>query len=152
MVCGMRTTKMPDLDPAGQPAVASRQRSHRGEARSRRLSPRFTPEELVEIDTAAASVGMTANGFCAESAVAAARGTPMVLEDAQYREELARLQRQLFDARTAVNRIGTNVNQAATAVNSTGEVPEWMCRVTSRATAAIERLDEVIAEVDRRLR
>jgi uncharacterized protein (DUF1778 family) len=148
----MGTTNTADFDRVDAPVEPGRQRSHAGEARSRRLSPRFTVDEFAQIETAAASVGMTMNGFCAESAVAAARGTPMVLEDAQYREELARLQRQLFDARTAVNRVGTNVNQAAAVVNSTGDVPEWMSRVTNRAAAAVERLDEVIAEVDRRLR
>jgi hypothetical protein len=75
-----------------------------------------------------------------------------VLEDAQYREELARLQRQLFDARTAVVRFGTNVNQAVAQLHRSGEAPEWMSRATRRAIESVQQLDQVIAEVDRRLR
>src|SRR5690606_21134306 len=83
-----------DDDAADERVRVRRNRSRLGENRSQRLNPRFTPEELAEVVAAAASVGMTPTGFCADSALAAARGTPMVLEDAQYREELARLLRQ----------------------------------------------------------
>jgi hypothetical protein len=138
--------------PVEPEALPGRHRSHRGAARPHRLSPRFTAEELAEIEAAATSVGTTPNGFCADSAVAAARGTPMVLADAQFREELARLQRQLFAARTAVVRFGTNVNQAVAALNTKGEAPEWMGRVIRRAVNSVSQLDDVIAEVDRRLR
>jgi uncharacterized protein (DUF1778 family) len=137
---------------ADERAGTRRNRSRLGENRSQRLNPRFTPEELAEVVAAAKSVGMTPTGFCADSALAAARGTPMVLEDAQYREELARLLRQLFEARTALNRLGTNVNQAVAQLHSTGEVPEWMQRAIHRAVEAVERLDQVVAAVDRRLR
>ena len=162
MVVTMQTDETPpvpapDLDapvdaPVEAESLPGRHRSHRGEARHHRLSPRFTAEELAEVIAAAASVGCTPNGFCADSAVAAARGTPMVLENAQYREDLARLQRQLFAARTAVVRFGTNVNQAVAALNTTGEAPQWMGRAIRRAVESVSGLDEVIAEVDRRLR
>ena len=49
---------------------------------------------------------MSTSRFCAEAALAAARGTPMLLAAAQDREALARLQRQLFAARTEVARFG----------------------------------------------
>jgi hypothetical protein len=116
------------------------------------LTPRFTEAELAAVQAAAASIGMTANGFCADSAVAAAHGAPLVFADAQRREELARLQRRLFEARTAVNRFGTNVNQAVAALNATGEMPEWLGQAVRLAGRVVVRLDEVIAEVDRRLR
>ena len=120
--------------------------------RSCRLNPRFTPDELAEVKAAAASVGTTATGFCADSAVSAARGTPLSVAATQDREELKRLQRQLFAARTAVNRFGTNVNQIATVLNATGEAPEWMGRAMALVGQSIRRLDEVIAEVHRKLR
>jgi hypothetical protein len=132
--------------------LPGRQRSHRGDGRPRRLTPRFTEAEFAEVVAAAASIGMTPNGFVADSAVAAARGTPLVLADAQRREEFARLQRQLFEARTAVNRFGTNVNQAVAALNATGQTPEWLVQAVRLAVRSVQRLDEVIAEVDRRLR
>jgi uncharacterized protein (DUF1778 family) len=131
-----------------------------GRARRRRerdgltemLRPRFTPGERGEVDAAAASAGMSTSRFCAEAALAAARGTPMALSVAQDREALVRLQRQLFAARTEVARFGTNVNQAVAALNATGEAPEWMGRAMTRVGYSIIQLDEVIAEVDRRIR
>lgn len=116
------------------------------------LRPRFTPGERGEVDAAAASAGMSTSRFCAEAALAAARGTPMVLSVAQDREALVRLQRQLFAARTDVARFGTNVNQAVAALNATREAPEWMSRAMHRVGYSINQLDEVIAEVDGRLR
>jgi hypothetical protein len=59
------------------------------------------------------------------AALAAARGEPLALGAAQDREQLMRLQRQPFDARTAVNRFGNNVNQAVAALHATGAQPEW---------------------------
>ena len=134
--------------------------SEPGRARRRRardgltevLRPRFAPGERAEVDAAAASAGMSTSRFCAEAALAAARGTPMVLSAAQDREALARLQRQLFAARTEVARFGVNVNQAVAALNATGAAPEWMGRAMHRVGYSIIQLDEVIAEVDRRLR
>jgi hypothetical protein len=57
----------------------------------------------------------------------------MLLSAAQDREALARVQRQLFAARTAVVRFGTNVNQAVTALNTTGEAPQWLGRAAAMA-------------------
>jgi hypothetical protein len=147
---------VPDVDIAAdglvEQGLAGRHRSHRCAGRPHRLSPRFSAEELAEVVAAAASVGSTANGFCADSAVAAARGTPMVLADARYREDLARLQRQLFAARTAVVRLGTNVNQAVAALHVRGEAPAWLGAAIRLAARSVGRLDEVIVAVDRRLR
>jgi len=133
-----------------EPGRARRRRARDG--LTEMLRPRFTPDERAEVDSAAASAGMSTSRFCAEAALAAARGTPMVLSAAQDREALARLQRQLFDARSAVVRFGTNVNQAVVALHSTGEVPEWMDRAAAMVGRSIRQLDEVIGKVDRRLR
>ena len=67
----------------------------------------------------------------------------------QDREALARLQR-MFAARTEVARFGVNVNQAGGAELDRG--PGWMGRAMARVGYSINVLDEVIAEVDRRLR
>jgi hypothetical protein len=95
---------------------------------------------------------MSTSRFCAEAALAAARGTPMLMSAALDREALARLQRQLFAARTEVARFGVNVNHAVAALNSTGEAPEWMGWAMLRVGYSLGQMDEVIAEVDRRLR
>jgi uncharacterized protein (DUF1778 family) len=135
-----------------EPTSGRSRRRREREGLTEMLRPRFTPGERGEVDTAAASAGMSTSRFCAEAALAAARGTPMVLSVAQDREALVRLQRQLFMAVGEVKRFGTNVNQAVAALNATGEAPEWMGRAMTRVGYSINALDEVIAEVDRRIR
>jgi uncharacterized protein (DUF1778 family) len=141
-----------DEDDAIEPASGRERRRRPREGQTERVSPRFTPVDRAEIDAAAASAGMSTSRFCAEAALAAARGAQMVLSAAQDREALARLQRQLFAARTAVARFGVNVNQAVAALNTTGEVPDWMYQAATMVGRSISRMDEVIAQVDRRLR
>jgi hypothetical protein len=145
-------TPADDMPPIESEQGRTRRRRPRGGGHTEVLRPRFTPDERVEVDAAAASAGMSTSRFCAEAALAAARGTPMVLSAAQDREALARLQRQLFAARTTVARFGTNVNQAVTALNSNGEAPDWMGRAMALVGRSIRQMDDVITEVDRRLR
>jgi hypothetical protein len=66
---------------------------------------------------------------------------------------LARLQRELFAARTAVNRFGSNVNQTVAALHATGHPPiETLVHATGLCTRAVRSLDGLIDEVHRRLR
>jgi hypothetical protein len=134
-------------------ALAGRRREQDSTRRTLRLTPRFSVGERAEIEVAAVSVGMTVNGFCAEAALTAARRLPMSYGAAQDREALARLQRQLFGARTAVNRFGNNVNQAVAALHSTGQAPvEALAHATALCTRAVRNLDRLIDELHRRLR
>jgi hypothetical protein len=74
------------------------------------------------------------------------------LYEAQQREGLARLQHQLFAARTEVNRFAAHVNQAVTTLNSTGDVPPELVAAVALTARSVARLDELSAAVDRRLR
>jgi hypothetical protein len=62
------------------------------------------------------------------------------------------LQRQLFEARTAVNRFGLNVNQAVTALHATGQHEPALSRAVALCARAVQRLDAVVNEIDGRLR
>ena len=133
--------------------LAGRRRDSDVTRRNCRLTPRFSAMEKAEIELAAASVGMTVTGFCAEAALTAARRMPMSYGAAQDREALARLQRQLFEARTAVNRFGNNVNQAVAALHATGQPPvEALAHATALCTRAVRNLDLLVDELHRRLR
>jgi hypothetical protein len=132
--------------------LPGRHRPHLFPARLHRLTPRFSDDELASIAAAAAAVGMTSTGFCAEAAVAAATGVPPASAGSQDRQALASLQRQLFNAVTAVNRIGTNLNQAVARLNATGEAPAWLDRAVVLCLRSVDRLDEVAAGVHRALR
>jgi hypothetical protein len=135
------------------PVLSGRRRAQDEQRRTLRLTPRFTARERPEIEAAAAAVGMTPNGFCAEAALTAARRMPMSYGAAQDREALARLQRQLFEARTAVNRFGANVNQAVAKLHATGHPPIGeLADAVALCKQAVRNLDLLIDEVHRRLR
>jgi hypothetical protein len=128
-----------------------RDRPHRRPGRPLRVNARFNAAEFAEVAAAAAAAGMTTTGFCAEAALAAARGAaPATLDPA--RERLAELQGELFDARVAVGRIGTNLNQAVAALNATSVAPDWLPRAAALCERRMQAVDAVIAAIDRRLR
>ena len=138
------TTQAPSIE-------RGRDRRHRFPGRDCRLTPRFSADEVAEIEAAASAVGMTTTGFCAEAALSTARGVRSAALD-PARESFADAQAELFDARVALGRIGTNLNQAVTALNATGQPPEWLERVVVLlCERRMQRLDEVIDRVDRRL-
>ncbi|WP_173157651.1 hypothetical protein [Phytohabitans suffuscus] len=128
--------------------VGRRYRKRGDTPRINRLTPRFTDEELQEVKVAAIAAQMTPTGFCAAAALGAARagGSP------EGGEQLAELQRELFDARVAVNRAGTNLNQAVAALNATGEAPIWLVEAVRRVVEAVRRIDAATFRVHDRLR
>jgi hypothetical protein len=66
---------------------------------------------------------------------------------------LARLQRQLFEARTAVNRFGSLVNQAVAALHSTGRAPmDALAHAVALCARAVRNVDGLVDELHRRLR
>ncbi|MEN3308857.1 MAG: hypothetical protein V7603_5059 [Micromonosporaceae bacterium] len=131
--------------------AGGRDRTHHRPGRPHRVNARFNAGELAELAAAATAVGMTPTGFVAEAALAAARGVPPASLD-PTRENLAALQAELFDARVAVGRIGTNLNQAVTSLNATGDAPDWLARAAALCERRMQRLDDVIAAVDGQLR
>jgi hypothetical protein len=143
-------------DPAGP---GRRYRARGSTARERRVTPRFTDAELSAIQAAADAAQMTVTGFCALAALALARREPGQPDrtggtrdgSGLAVEELAEMQRELFAARTAVNRTGVNLNQAVAALNSTGRAPVWLEHAVQRVTRAVGRVDAVAAELHRRL-
>jgi hypothetical protein len=112
----------------------------------------FTPAERAQVERAAALAGMSTSRFCAEAVLAAATGTGHGLSEAKRREWLARLQRQLFGARSEVNLFATGVNQAVAKLYSTGDVPPELAAAVALRARSVARLDELIAVIDRRLR
>jgi hypothetical protein len=138
---------------AGPRPRAGRGRERLSPRRGMRINPSFGPEEHAELVAAARRAGLTPTGFCALAALAAARQEAgAVAADRAEFEALAGLQAELFDARVAVVRTGTNLNQAVVALNTTGAVPVWLEHVVDRSLRTLAALDEVISTVHRRLR
>jgi uncharacterized protein (DUF1778 family) len=149
-------------EPPAQPSAISAARDGGLPGRVRRSRPRIgqtervslqlTPAERAQLEEAAALAGMSTSRFCAEASLAAATGIGHGLHEAQQREGMARLQRQLFGARTEVNLFATDVKRAVTRLNSSGDVPPELVAAVALTAASVARLDELIAAVDRRLR
>ncbi|MFF0659457.1 hypothetical protein [Micromonospora tulbaghiae] len=137
-----------DSDQPARPSKV-RHRAHRRPARPHAVLLRLSDEEKAAIEVAAAAAQLTPTGYAAKAAVAAASagqapaGAPGDLRD---------LQHELFAARRAVVMFGNNVNQAAAAFNTMGQLPDWVAEAVRMCAAAVARLDEVISLIDRRLR
>ncbi|MEU0023543.1 MobC family plasmid mobilization relaxosome protein [Streptomyces rochei] len=115
-----------------------RRRTRRNdEPRPHRMNLRLGDDEKAAIEAAAALARKTPSSYAADVAVAVAMGrlTPI---PTTYREEL----RELVDSRTALTRIGTNLNQIARALNSGGDVTQ------EQLDAVLERVDEAVRRVD----
>ena len=54
-----------------------------------------------------------------------------------------------MEARTQVRRIGTNINQATAAINTTGDPPVWLEHALTITNRAVTRLDEAAVAMTR---
>lgn len=131
---------------------SGRDRRHAPVLRRWRINASFSNDEYATITTAAARMGLTPTGYLATAALAAAGHNGGVVGSHDRFEALAGLQSELFDARTALNKAGGNLNQAVAALNSTGQAPVWLATAVRLVVRAVTALDEVISKVDRRLR
>ncbi len=122
-----------------------------GPARLHRANLRLNDEELADLVAAARDAGLTPGGYAAQAALAAARGTSAPTSDGRL-ALLRELGRDLVAAYTALNRIGTNLNQIAARVNATGELGADLPIVLERVERRAAEVDVVVKMVRRELR
>ncbi|GAB2966089.1 MobC family plasmid mobilization relaxosome protein [Streptomyces heilongjiangensis] len=124
-----------------EPRVFPEQRRRRrrdDEPRPHRMNLRLGDDEKAAIEAAATLARKTPSSYAADTAVAVAMGTLTPIPTT-YQEEL----RELVDARLALTRIGTNLNQIARVMNSGGDVTqEQVDAVLARVGEAVRRVDE----------
>ncbi|MDX3516115.1 MobC family plasmid mobilization relaxosome protein [Streptomyces caniscabiei] len=124
-----------------KPRVFPEQRRRRrrdDEPRPHRMNLRLGDDEKAAIEAAATLAQKTPTSYAADMAVAVAMGTLTPIPTT-YQEEL----RELVDARLALTRIGTNLNQIARVMNSGGDVTqEQLDAVLARVNEAVRRVDE----------
>ncbi len=126
---------------AGRPHRRARQPVRR--ARTIRFD--VSEAEHAEVADAAGRAGLTYGAFAAEATLAA-RGT-MIAPDALLREVLSR-----FDtAICQVRKIGTNLNQAVRALNSTGQQTGDLLPYAARSDRRTTRLEVIAEELRSRL-
>lgn len=112
------------------------------------------------IQEAADAADLTVAGFCGMAALAAARRINTThsaerdngdSDGGPDDDALAEMQRELYAARVAVNRAGTNLNQAVAELNTTGVPPIWLEHAVDRFIRALDELDAVVSRIHRRL-
>jgi hypothetical protein len=131
-------------------------RRHLSPGRTKQVFVRLSTVEYQHIAAAAVRVDLTPTGYVAEAALAAAHATtpPGAPLDATgiTRTDLARLQRELFATRTAVARIGANLNQAVAALHTLGRPPDRLHPAAAHCQQVLNALDALVAAIDGRLR
>lgn len=138
-------------------ARSGRDRRHQSPRRRRNITAAFTDAEYAALAAAARRVGLTPTGFCAQAALAAATASPAErhLQGGDgtdpRAEALAELQVELAALRTAVTRVGTNLNQAVTVLHATSAAPVWLRYVVEQCGRALAAVDEAASQVHRRL-
>jgi hypothetical protein len=104
----------------------------------------LTEEEFEEISGAATRAGLARGAFAAEVTLAAARGT-----HARAGSPLRGSLIELMAAAGLVRRVGTNLNQAVTRLNATGQRGEDLLPAAQFCVRVIHRLDEAAEQVRR---
>lgn len=152
----MTTTSNENTDqkqPTGNAGHGSR-RARDASPRRKQVFVRLSDHEYDDLASAAERAELTTTGFVATAALAAARNQPSPTEPAAgiTRTELAKLQHDLFAARAELGKIGSNLNQAVKALHYSGQAPTGLDDTVARCHTAMNNLDTLVAEVDRRLR
>ena len=125
-----------------------RARGYDAQERSKRLHVRLSDDEHAAVVRAAAKADLTPTGYAAEAAVLAATRGVGGGEPGAAREAAV----QLMRARTALARVGTNLNQAVAKFNATGEVPPSLAPAVAAARRAIVAVEDATSEVTRAMR
>ncbi|MFI9208581.1 plasmid mobilization protein [Streptomyces sp. NPDC053253] len=126
-----------------------RRRSRNPSERTRKTTTRLSDDEKAEIVTAAAQRGVTVARFLAAVGLAAARGSTAL----HTNEQLDAAIDELAALRTALARIGNNINQIAYVHNAGGQPrPGELDHALNVLTRSLGRLDDAANDlVTRRL-
>jgi uncharacterized protein (DUF1778 family) len=129
------------------PDRAPRRRSRNRDQRTHKLTTRLSPDEKTEITAAAKQRSVTAARFLAAAALSAARGSLPV----HANEQLDTAIDELAALRTAVSRVGNNVNQIAYVYNCGGQPrPGQLDHALTALARTLTRIDEAADTLVRR--
>lgn len=131
--------------PGADPVVRRNYRAHRQPKRGRTLRIVLSDDEHAALSAAAVREHLALAAWAALTLAAAANGATRA-DHAVLRE----LQQAVLQARGQAQRIGVNLNQAVTALNS-GEVPPTLHWYARAAAQTVRKLDDLAEELKRRL-
>lgn len=120
-----------------KPHVQQRERLRDEKKRMHQPSCRMNDDEYQLLASAAAVCNMSIANYLARAALKAARNLDLTAAEIAGEREMVK---ELFDLRTALNRIGNNLNQVAVALNSDELAPQ--------AKAVLAGVDRVSLRVD----
>ena len=116
-----------------------RRRTRNPSQRTRKTTTRLSDTEKAEIVTAAAQRGVTVARFLAAAALATARGSTTL----HTNEQLDTAIDELAALRTALSRIGNNINQIAYIHNAGGQPrPGELAHALTTLTRLLARIDD----------
>ena len=125
--------------PAAFPDRKPRRRSRNPSQRTRKTTTRLSDTEKAEIVTAAAQRGITVARFLAAAALAVARDSTTL----HINEQLDSAIDELAALRTALSRIGNNINQIAYTYNAGGQPrPGELAHALTTLTRLLARIDD----------
>lgn len=148
---------------SGDGRVLGRHRRHQSPARDHVVKVLYAPAERAAVEQAAGLAGLRPSSYVAWAAVSMAEqvlgqgsrgpgGGPAgaaerVRSVSGDRELLA----ELIQARLALRRFGTNLNQAVAALHSGAPAPVWLEQAVAGGDRAVARVDAAAAALARRL-
>ena len=124
----------------------SRRRARQSQPRPRVIQFSVTEEEFQEVSSAAGRSGLARGAYAAVATLAVARGAEPGMPS-PLREALV----ELMTAAGLVRRAGTNLVQAVTRLNATGQRGEDLLPAARFCMRVIRRLDEVAEQLRRRI-
>ena len=124
--------------------VVVRRRARQAVARPKVVQFSLTQEEFDQVNSAAAQAGLARGAFAAEVMLAAASGVR-----ARTASPLRETLDELMAAAGLVRRIGTNLNQAVTKLNATGQRSEDLLPAAEFCVRVLRRLDDAAEQVRR---
>ncbi|MFI7511455.1 hypothetical protein ACIBSS_32065 [Micromonospora aurantiaca] len=143
---GEQRLETPDPQPPRRSAIAPHRRPRGDDGhRTRRVNLRLSDDEHADLTAAAARTGETPAGYAARVALVVARG--QMQAGAVDPEEIRDMAAHLMQSRTTLGRVGVLLNQAVTALHSTGEPPTYLADAAHRCAAAIARVDDATQTV-----
>ncbi|WP_372445239.1 plasmid mobilization protein [Streptomyces verrucosisporus] len=129
------------------PPPRTRRRKYQRRRRPHVRNTRFSDDELTRVTAGAKAAGLTVAGFLARSALSAARDPDRAASMvAGEREVIA----EFFAARRHLGHVGSNLNQAARAINSGAHPPELdaVIAATERAVQRVQHATEKLLHQD----
>lgn len=132
----------PEVSGEQLPQQVVRHRRHHFPARDRVVKVRYDEPEHAVLMAAAQRAGLTVAGFLAGAGLSVAGQAPPPSQAAD-RELLA----ELLRLRLTIRRYAVNLNQAVTALHSTGQAPLWLSQAVAGAHDAVLGVDAATRRV-----